>query len=72
MLPTPAVFLSFPGGSTGKESTCNAGDLGSTPGLGRSPVLAEQKWRPPPPEHGKIRVRSAGPVWHLMIWAFLL
>ena len=27
----------FPGGSVGKESSCNAGDLGSTPGLGRSP-----------------------------------
>ena len=26
-----------PCGSAGKESTCNAGDLGSTPGLGRSP-----------------------------------
>ena len=25
------------GGSNGKESTCNAGDLGSIPGLGRSP-----------------------------------
>ena len=24
-------------GSAGKESTCNVGDLGSTPGLGRSP-----------------------------------
>ena len=35
-LPTP-VFLGFPCGSTDKESTCNAGDLGSTPGLGRSP-----------------------------------
>ena len=23
------VFLGFPGGSAGKESTCNAGDLGS-------------------------------------------
>ena len=31
-LPTP-VFL----GSAGKESSCNAGDLGSIPGLGRSP-----------------------------------
>ena len=29
--------LGFPGGSDGKESTCNAGDLGSIPGLGRSP-----------------------------------
>ena len=28
---------SDPGGSDGKESTCNAGDLGSIPGLGRSP-----------------------------------
>ena len=26
-----------PGGSAGKESTCNAGDPGSIPGLGRSP-----------------------------------
>ena len=29
-------LLGFPRGSTGKESTCSAGDLGSTPGLGRS------------------------------------
>ena len=29
--------LGFPGGSAGKESTCNAGDLGLIPGLGRSP-----------------------------------
>ena len=28
----------FPGGSAGKESTHNAGDLGSIPGLGRSPA----------------------------------
>ena len=28
---------SFPGGSDSKESACNAGDLGSIPGLGRSP-----------------------------------
>ena len=26
--------MGFPGGSDGKGSTCNAGDLGSTPGLG--------------------------------------
>ena len=29
--------LDFPGGSDGKESACNAEDLGSIPGLGRSP-----------------------------------
>ena len=27
----------FPCGSAGKESACNAGDLGLIPGLGRSP-----------------------------------
>ena len=36
VLPTP-VFLGFACGSAGKESTCNVGDLGSIPGLGRSP-----------------------------------
>ena len=35
-LPTP-VFWGFPHGSDGKESTCNARDLGLIPGLGRSP-----------------------------------
>ena len=35
-LPTP-VFLGFPCGSAGKESACNARDLGLIPGLGRSP-----------------------------------
>ena len=31
------VFLGFPGGSGGKESSCSAGDMGSIPQLGRSP-----------------------------------
>ena len=30
-------ILGFPSGSDGKESACNAGDMGSIPGLGRSP-----------------------------------
>jgi len=30
-------IMGFPGGSDSKESTSNAGDLGSVPGLGRSP-----------------------------------
>ena len=29
--------MGFPSGSDGKESTCNVGDLGSIPELGRSP-----------------------------------
>ena len=32
----------FPCASAGKESTCNAGDLGSIPGLGRSPGEGER------------------------------
>ena len=34
----PPVFLGFPGGSTGKESACKAGDAGSVPGVGRTPA----------------------------------
>ena len=40
-LSTP-VFLGFPGGSHGKEYTCNVGDLDSIPGLGRHPGV----WQP--------------------------
>ena len=36
--------LGFPGSSYGKESAGNAGDLGSTPGSGRSP--GERKGNP--------------------------
>ena len=39
--PTP-VFLGFPGGSAGKESACNAGDLGSIPGVGKIPWRRER------------------------------
>ena len=34
------VYIGFPGGTMGKEPTCNAGDIrdmGSMPGSGRSP-----------------------------------
>ena len=33
----PKLAICFPGGSAGKECTCNAGDLGWIPGLGRFP-----------------------------------
>ena len=33
----PSILTGFPGGSDGKKSTCNAGDLGSVLGLGRGP-----------------------------------
>ena len=31
-----SFVMGFPGGSEGKESACNTGDLGSVPGIGRS------------------------------------
>ena len=34
----------FPDSSVGKESACNAGDLGSIPGLGRSPGEGKGYW----------------------------
>ena len=34
---TPPILWGFPYSSVGKESACSAGDLGSIPGLGRSP-----------------------------------
>ena len=42
LLPPPSVQFSsvaqdFPGGSEDKASVYNVGDLGSSPGLGRSP-----------------------------------
>ena len=41
LVPPLSIFLffwrCFPGGSDGKESVSNAGDLGLIPGLGRSP-----------------------------------
>ena len=40
-LPTP-VFLGFPCGSAGKESACNARDLGLIPRLGRFPWRRER------------------------------
>ena len=43
-LPTP-VLLGFPCGSAGKESTCNAGDLGST-WVGKIPW--RRAWQPTP------------------------
>ena len=43
MLPT-TVFLGFPGSSDGKQSSYNAGDLGSIPGR----VLWRRAWQPTP------------------------
>ena len=36
-IPSLQLLMGFPCGSSGKESACNAGHLGSILGLGRSP-----------------------------------
>ena len=52
-------ILVFPGGSDGKESACNAGDLGSIFGLGRSPGEGYLHWRFPRTEEPD-RLQSMG------------
>ena len=54
----------FPGGSEVKASACNARDLGSIPGLGRSPW--RRKWQPlpvflPGESHGRRSVVGYSP-----------
>ena len=39
-----SIILGFPCGSAGKKSACNAEDLGSIPGLGRSPREGKVIW----------------------------
>ena len=36
------IVMGFPCGSAGKESPCNAGDLGSIPGVGKIPWRRER------------------------------
>ena len=40
------VGVGFPGGSNGKESACNVGDLGSIPWVGKIPW--RRAWQPTP------------------------
>ena len=63
----------FPGGSAGKDSAGNVGDLGSIPGLGRSP--GEEKgyplqyfaWRIPWTVHGVAKSRTQLSDFHFPI-----
>ena len=65
------VAMGFPCGSAGKESACNAGDLGLIPGLGRSPgegngyPLSILAWRIPRTEEpGGLQSRGSQRVGH--------
>ena len=74
--------MGFLGGSDGKESTCSARDLGSTPGLGRSPggghgnplqyyCLGESPWTEEPSglqSRGSQRVRHDWATPHRVQW----
>ena len=44
ILPIDIESQGFPGSSDGKESTCNVGDLGLIPGLGRSLAKGTAEW----------------------------
>ena len=57
----------FPGGSSGKESATNVGDMGLIPGSGRPPW--RKKWQPPPvflpgKSHGQRSLVGSGPWGH--------
>ena len=71
------------GGSVSKEPACNAGDLGSIPGLGRSPW--RRKWQPTPvflpgKFHGQRSLAGYNPWGHkesdtaerLTLWLFMV
>ena len=53
------LILGFPAVSDSKESTCNAGDLGSIPGLGRSRGN---------PGLGQSLLVGSSHGWHLLKW----
>ena len=62
----------FPGGSDGKEYTCDAGDVGSIPGSGRSP--GEGNGNPfqflPGESHGQSLAGSNGHNWATNTFTF--
>ena len=50
------LYLYVPCGSAGKQSTCNVGDLGLIPGLGRSPGGGHSN----PPQYSSWRIPWTG------------
>ena len=55
-------MLSFPGSSDGKASAYNSGDLGSIPGLGRSPGEGNTPVFLPGKSHGQKSLEGLGTV----------
>ena len=54
----------FPGGSDGKASTCNVGDLGSIPGLERSPGEGNGN----PLQYSCLENPMDGGAWHATVY----
>ena len=53
------IQMGFPGGSDGKASACNAGDLGLIPGLGRPPGEGNGN----PLQYSRLENSMDGGVW---------
>ena len=60
--------LGFPGDSAGKESACNAGDLGSIAGSGRSPGEGNGK----PLQYSWLGNSMDGEAWRAAVHACVL
>ena len=56
--------LGFPGGSDSKESACKVGDLGSIPGLGRSPEEGNEN----PLQHSCLENPRDGGAWWAAVY----
>ena len=56
---TLMIIIDFPGGSDGKASAYNAGDLGSIPGSGRSPGEGNGN----PLQHSSLENSMDGGAW---------
>ena len=57
------MFRGFPGGSEDKVYACNAGDLGSIPGLGRSPGEGNGN----PPQYSCLENPMDGGAWRATV-----
>ena len=82
---TNTFTLGFPGGSDGKESACNAGDLDSIPELGRSPGVGNSNplqysclensmnrkawWGPWSRKESDMTERLTFPLFSKLVWA---
>ena len=61
------LTLSFPGGSEGKESACNARDPGSVPGWGKIPCRRKRQPTPvfwPGESQGQSSLAGYSPLGH--------